>query len=406
MRIGMFILSSAHGGGAFQQAFTTIRAARGQNDHELVYLTLSPELAKLIRAMGPETILLRYSMLQRGLDRLTATDFGVPIISLLRKIGLRNIGRRLDSLLEAHNIDIAVFSDQSLANCLSDHPYISTVWDVCHRDFPEFPEVSRDRQFEQRERLFHTTLPRAVAVIVELPSGARRIAQLYGVDPARIVELPLLPSVSVRQYLDEGRREPQDMRTKYRLPERFVFYPAQFWSHKNHVYLLEGLAELERRHGIVLDAVFCGTDKGNYEIVAAHARALGLSQRLHYLGFVPDEDIPPLYALAVALVMPTYFGPTNLPPLEAAAVGCVVVYSDFPEFREQMRDAALYCDLKNPASMANYLADLINDPACAERLRVASARLLADLYRVDYGARLGAVWDNFSELRQRWTKPR
>jgi glycosyltransferase involved in cell wall biosynthesis len=39
--------------------------------------------------------------------------------------------------------------------------------------------------------------------------------------------------------------------------------------------------------------------------------------------------------------MPSYFGSTNLPPLEAVSLGCPVIYSDLPEFREQMGDAAI-----------------------------------------------------------------
>ena len=43
---------------------------------------------------------------------------------------------------------------------------------------------------------------------------------------------------------------------------------------------------------------------------------------MHLLGELPGEDVAPLYAGAVALVMPTFFGPTNIPVLEAWAVGC------------------------------------------------------------------------------------
>ena len=48
-----------------------------------------------------------------------------------------------------------------------------------------------------------------------------------------------------------------------------------------------------------------------------------------------------LYTEALALVMPTYFGPTNLPPLEAFQTGTPVLYSDLPGMREQVGDAAI-----------------------------------------------------------------
>ena len=134
-------------------------------------------------------------------------------------------------------------------------------------------------------------------------------------------------------------------------------------------------------------------------------QALGLTERVHFLGVVPDDDIPAFYEGALALVMPAYSGPTNLPPLEAVILGCPVIYSDLPSFREQMRDAALYCDLAEVSSLADHLAALIRDPAVAERLRAAGRGLAAEIGKIDYGAKLTRVFDDFAYLRRRWAWP-
>ncbi|HEX6260676.1 MAG TPA: glycosyltransferase, partial [Woeseiaceae bacterium] len=68
---------------------------------------------------------------------------------------------------------------------------------------------------------------------------------------------------------------------------------------------------------------------------------------------------PYLYSDALALVMPTYFGPTNIPPMEALALGVPVLYSDLPSFREQLGEAARYIDLERPESLADALDDLL-----------------------------------------------
>jgi glycosyltransferase involved in cell wall biosynthesis len=59
--------------------------------------------------------------------------------------------------------------------------------------------------------------------------------------------------------------------------------------------------------------------------------------------------------------MPTYFGPTNLPPLEAFSLGVPVLYPDKHGLKEEMGNAALFMDLLNPASMAGHLANLLSD---------------------------------------------
>jgi glycosyltransferase involved in cell wall biosynthesis len=139
--------------------------------------------------------------------------------------------------------------------------------------------------------------------------------------------------------------------------------------------------------------------------VRAQAEALGVADRVHFLGLVPDADVPALYEGATALVIPTYSGPTNLPPREAAALGCPVIHSDLPEFREQMGEAALYCDLGDPASLAGEVRALIDDPTLAPRLREAGLALAANIARIDYAERLGPLLDAYAEVRRRWTWP-
>jgi len=255
--------------------------------------------------------------------------------------------------------------------------------------------------------MYRVTLPRAYRVIADSPHLARRLTTLYQVDPERIVELPFRPPIAVRRHAAGGGRiTAEEACRKYNLEPGYIFYPAYFSVHKNHFYLLEGLTDLERRRGIVRDAVFCGGGgPGDQLMVERQVQTLGLASRVHFLGLVPDEDVPALYEAALALVMPAYSGPTNLPPLEAVALGCPVIYSDLPEFREQMGDAALYCDLDDPSSLADHLAGLIEDPLLLARLREGGRRLAAKIAEIDYAQILNPVFDDYAYLSRRWSWP-
>src|SRR5262249_13423975 len=135
------------------------------------------------------------------------------------------------------------------------------------------------------------------------------------------------------------------------------------------------------------------------------AAARGLGPPPFSRALRPAEDVPPLYQGAAALVMPTYGGPTNLPPLEAVTLGCPVIYSDLPEFREQMGDAALYCDLNDVSNLANHLAALMRDPALVERLRNDGFKLAAEIANIDYSKLLKPLLDNYAYVRRRWAWP-
>ncbi len=126
----------------------------------------------------------------------------------------------------------------------------------------------------------------------------------------------------------------------YALPERYLFYPAQFWPHKNHLRLVEALGILRRRDirvPLVLTGSWSGTlRERTFEKMMSHARSLNVDEQLTVLGYVPDSDMAGLYRRAAALVFPTFFGPTNLPIVEAWALGCPVVTSDIRGIREQV----------------------------------------------------------------------
>lgn len=407
MRIAIFLENKASGG--FHQSLSTIEPLMRANmiKHDFVVFTPFEKVRQLLLKEGIEAV--RYgTFIVRLLDQWDSTVVGGALLRRLRRLGFWRLGRHLDALLDDYGVNFVVFTNLAEgALRIGDHPFIVTLWDVNQRDHQEFSDVYGDRVFERVDRVLRATLTRAVAVIANSTSGARRIVSLYHVDPNRIIELPFVPALAVRRYAaGKGLTSTADVQRKYDLPEKYIFYPAYFAFHKNHLYLLEGLVQLEQRHGVILHAVFCGADNRNIQkLVMRQAEALGLTTRVKFLEFVPDDDIPALYQKAVALVMPTYFGPTNLPPLEAVTLGCPVIYSDLPEFREQMGDAALYCNLADSSSLADQLAAVIQDPELIAHLRNAGAKLAAEIAKIDYGERLASVFDNYAYVRRRWTWP-
>ncbi len=409
MRIAIFLESLHDTGGGFQQALSTIEALTRKNatKHTFVVFTPFEQTKQLLLNEGIEAIWFK----NRGfrlIDRWSATWMGRVVLRRLQRLGFRRLGRHLDAMLDDHGIDLVVLNEcTEFAWRIGGHPFIVTVWDMDHRSFPEFPESYVDRTFERREKPLGITLTRALAVIANSPSIASRIHSLYQVDLSRIIELPFLPSLTVRRHAARGGlTTAEEVRRKYALRARYVFYPAFFFPFKNHLYLLEGLVALERQHGIILNAVFCGGGSPLHRaVVERQVHELDLTDRVHFLGLVPDEDIPALYEGSVALVMPAYSGPTNLPPLEAITLGCPVIYSDLPGCREQMGDAALYCDLTNASSLANHLAALMQDAALLDGLKKAGQELAAKIAKIDYGERLAPVLDNYDYLRRRWAWP-
>jgi glycosyltransferase involved in cell wall biosynthesis len=241
-------------------------------------------------------------------------------------------------------------------------------------------------------------LPRAAAIFVDSELGKKNTARRYGVDQERIHILPFQAAEATQREVDSNASPLE----KYQLELPYVFYPAQFWAHKNHVYLLEGLHLLENQYGKRVGAIFSGGDMGCRAYIECFAKKLSLKDRIRFVGFVSDEEIVALYRHSLALVMPSYFGPTNLPPLEAFQLGVPVLYSDKDGLREQVGDAALLMNLNNPESMAIHLKNLIDDEHLARRLIIAGYKRLKFYNSYDRLGLLQNVIEDFSWRRLCW----
>ena len=101
--------------------------------------------------------------------------------------------------------------------------------------------------------------------------------------------------------------------------------------------------------------LFTGSDKGNKEYIKQVVANLGLEKQVLMAGFVTDEEIYSFYKNALALVMPTFLGPSNMPLLEAETLGCPVICTDLPGHREMLGDNAFYVLPTDPESICSGL---------------------------------------------------
>jgi glycosyltransferase involved in cell wall biosynthesis len=290
-------------------------------------------------------------------------------------------------------------------------PYVMAVHDLQHRLQPEFPEVSADGQWESREYLFRNGTRYATLILVDSEVGKEDVLEFYGpygLTPDRVEVLPFLPAC----YLDTdvSESEMKRVRTTYHLPERYLFYPAQFWPHKNHIRIVQALGLLKERHCYKISAVFCGsygleTLKNTFHEVMSLAHQLQVENQIHYLGYVAEEDMSGLYAGAVALVMPTFFGPTNIPVLEGWAFRCPVLTSDIRGIREQVEDAAVLVDPRSVEAIAHGIYRLWTDEDLRRTLAGRGQQRLATYTPDDYRQRLMEIFEE-AKARVRSEKPR
>jgi glycosyltransferase involved in cell wall biosynthesis len=261
-------------------------------------------------------------------------------------------------------------------------PSIVSIFDLMHRYERRFPEVSHGMKFLRRESHYKKICRYSAGLLVDSAVGREHVEVSYSVDRERVHVLPFIAP----PHLDDVH----DERDTLEVPGKFLFYPAQFWRHKNHIRLIRALAGLTDRCPD-MQLVLAGSRKNNFEAVRNLISDLGLTDRVHILGYVSDPQIVSLYRRARALIMPTFFGPTNIPPLEAMALGCPVAASNIYAMPEQLGGAALMFDPNSVDDIAEAMYRLWTDDAlCAELSRKGLERNAA-WTQAEFSARLLSI---------------
>jgi glycosyltransferase involved in cell wall biosynthesis len=244
-------------------------------------------------------------------------------------------------------------------------PSVLTFHDMQERFYPEFFTAK-----EHAERFFHYdwSLRMADAVIAISEFTREMAVKIAGASRRKIrvvhhVPDALPPPQPPAGWPPGGNDAP------------FVFYPANFWKHKNHARLIAAMARAKDA-GVNFRLVCTGSLLGRAAEWHEAVRAAAVGDRVTHLGQVSRAEISWLYRHARALVFPSLFEGFGIPLLEAMQSGCPIACGNNTSQPDVARDAALYFDAARLESIAAAIARVAGDDALRTRLIAAGGERL------------------------------
>jgi len=313
-----------------------------------------------------------------------------------KRVTITNYRSYLNRACKNYEIELMWFMTPSYERV--EVPYLYTVWDLQHRHQSFFPEVSvTGSTFDDREKNYQQIIPKAAYVITGNNVAKQEVVSYYQLPDARVktIEFPTPDFVFDKSFIKI------DIAKKYHLSNPYLFYPAQFWPHKNHIIILKCLKIL-KNEGKKFNVIFTGSDKGNLEYIKEQVSVLGLQKEVFFLGFVSVEELVNLYIQAYALVFPSFFGPNNIPPLEAGALNCPVICADVDGMREQLGKAAMYFNPKNEHELTAKILELEGNDVRSKLIAAGFQRAIS-WRSIDYINQVIALVDEFAPIRRCWS---
>ena len=258
---------------------------------------------------------------------------------------------RSDGTVERHKIDVMHFTSQYAF--LTNVPFIYHPHDLQHRHLPEF---FTPRERAGREYIYSTFCMHASAVSVVSRWGKDDLLRSFGLPDSKIRIVHFAPDL--HGFNGSSPDVINTVARKFALPDRFVFYPARTWPHKNHLRLLQALGKLKHDMCIRVPLVCSGAPTEFYPNIEAEINNLGLRDQVRFVGFVEYGEMGALYNLCSAVVIPTLFEAGSFPLWEAFLSKKPVACSNVTSLPEQAGDAALIFDPYNVAEIADAIRRL------------------------------------------------
>tara|TARA_B100001057_G_C22866833_1_gene956903 strand:- start:4322 stop:5509 length:1188 start_codon:yes stop_codon:yes gene_type:complete len=346
MKIAAFIDISHSAGGGLQQTLGVVKLLKKitAKNYTLQFVTSNIKISEYFNNRGVDNFLFNKN------NFLTKLMLKISKINIFNKIFKKY--NPFETFLKKNKFDLVFFIDQSsLALYCEKTSFIFNIWQLDHRKLNFFPEYDF-RTYFQTENLYKFAANRSFKILIDCEKSKNEFAHFYNCSKKKINIQPLLPNLIFSKK--ELTPKLKDKRISNLNLKKTIFYPAQFWAHKNHSYLLDAILHMKNSGMGNYSFIFTGRDRGNLNFIREKIKKLDIEKNIHVIEYLNDEEIIYLYENCLSLVLPTFVGSTSLPLYEAFYFKSNVIYNN-DILDNELKDKVLKLDIKDPKNLCEIL---------------------------------------------------
>ncbi len=239
-------------------------------------------------------------------------------------------------------------------------PSVVSIFDLTYLHYPKNFNFFDRMRYHAKTRRSCQVAKRVIAVS---EYAKRDIVDNYGVSADKVCVA--YPGVDERYLREINDKELNDVKRKYGLPEKFIVSAGRIVRHRNALQALQALEQLGDK---AIKLVLLGKSTDYYDEVKNYAAQHKMSNQITHISRASAADLPAIYHLALACVMPSRYESFAMPIIEAQCCGTPVVAATGSCMEEVGGDGALYVSPDDINALADALGRVISDNALRNQL--------------------------------------
>ncbi|RJR30283.1 glycosyltransferase family 1 protein [Candidatus Microgenomates bacterium] len=244
-------------------------------------------------------------------------------------------------------------------------PRIVSIMDL---SFLHFPQMFRFKDRLQLTQLTAFSVKRAQKILTISQFSKQEIVDNFHIRPEKITVT--YPGVTV-STLKQSEVTQKKILARNGVGENYILFVGTIQPRKNIERLISAFEEIT--DGSV-QFVLVGKKGWLFEPILERISHSSKKQLIKWLDFVPDADLPVLYANATCFVLPSLYEGFGLPVVEAMHYGCPVVVSSTSSLPEIAGKAGIYVNPEDVDDIAQGLIKAIQLTPSERKKYVALGR--------------------------------
>ncbi len=289
----------------------------------------------------------------------------VPSCFLRRRVSgnsFKRLGVDLPARVREDQPDLLHVQYTAPLNCSV--PVVVSVHDVSFLEHPEYFPWWRTLQLRVTVK---RTILQAAKIITPSEFSRQCIVDAYGVDSSKITVVP----IGVSAAFHPMSREVAAARVcnRFGIHAPFLLTVGDLQPRKNQIGLIHAFEELIRNYPqLPHHLAIVGQPTWFSASIMDAARKSTVADRIHFTGFVDDDELPLLYSACDVFVFPSFYEGFGMPILEAMACGRAVACSNTSAMPEVANATALLFDPESIEQMTRAIRDIVLDSELRVRM--------------------------------------